>query len=230
MDRSDNRLMEWNGPSQGIGMICSLLIVWGFVASGASWAYEWVGLGILSISLSWGVAFNYHLRATTDARFHSVQSNITFRMLIQNKERSIVVAKKQLKIHVAPPSTITKNTVPSSNDSSLSIVTGGGEGGGGGGGGTGTDTDTGTDTGTDTCPVGVVGTSLGSNQGSQGEEVELDNLVVNVEDSHPVDVSTIDELENELRLLEECTRNKWRSRDFSTVRGDLDRDTIEHYH
>ena len=38
MDRSDNRLMEWNGPSQGIGMICSLLIIWGFVASGASWA------------------------------------------------------------------------------------------------------------------------------------------------------------------------------------------------
>ena len=229
MDRSDNRLMEWNGPSQGIGMICSLLIVWGFVASGASWAYEWVGLGILSISLSWGVAFNYHLRATTDARFHSVQSNITFRMLIQNKERSIVVAKKQLKIHVAPPSTITKNTVPSSNDSSLSIVNGGGAGEGGGGEG-GTDTGTDTGTGTDTCPVGVVGTSLGSNQGSQGEEVELDNLVVNVEDSHPVDVSTIDELENELRLLEECTRNKWRSRDFSTVRGDLGSDTIDHYH
>ena len=105
-------------------MTCCLLLVWGVVSS-AGWAeHEWVGLGVLSIAMAWGLAFNFHLRANTVSAFRAVQHHITFRMLEQNEKRAMHVAlRKELGVPLILGSLATTNGGTTASTTSTTSTT-----------------------------------------------------------------------------------------------------------
>ena len=107
LDRSNLTLIQSNGPSAAASITCGLLIVWGVVySSSGKNGTEWIGLGVLSIALAWGVAINYHFRYATNERYRNVQHHITYHMLESNRIRSEIISKKQIQHLVLMPTFI----------------------------------------------------------------------------------------------------------------------------
>ena len=71
-----------------------LLVVWGVVASAGLQGYEWIGLGVLSIALTWVLTAVLHLTALTRARFADVRKHVTWRMLSDADARCGHIALK----------------------------------------------------------------------------------------------------------------------------------------
>ena len=66
-------LVRHDGPAAAMFAVLFLLVVWGVVASAGLQGYEWVGLGVLSIALTWILTAVLHLTALTRARFADVR-------------------------------------------------------------------------------------------------------------------------------------------------------------
>ena len=87
-------LVRHDGPAAAMFAVLFLLVVWGVVASAGLQGYEWIGLGVLSIALTWVLTAVLHLTALTRARFADVRKHVTWRMLSDADARCGHIALK----------------------------------------------------------------------------------------------------------------------------------------